>query len=75
MNVRWPLLVVTLALSVSGCGTADHAADQQSVMQQNSDVVAPLIDDLNKARAVQDTLQQGLNNTNAAIDAAEHPSE
>ena len=64
-------LCVIAALLLSACGGAKQAPVEKPAMRVEDTVVAPLVNDLNKARAVEGTLQAGKDQTDAALKADE----
>ena len=65
------VLTLLTALALTACGSANKPAEEKQPMPVSETVFAPTISTLDKARSVEDTLQQDKNNADAAIKAAE----
>jgi hypothetical protein len=64
-------LMLLTAFTLAACGSAQKPDEQKPPMPVSETVFAPTISTLDKARAVEGTLQQDKDNADAAMKAAE----
>jgi hypothetical protein len=64
------VLMLLTVLTLAACGSAQKPVEEKP-MPVSDTVFAPAVDSLNKARAVEGTLQQNAENADVAIKAAE----
>jgi uncharacterized lipoprotein YbaY len=65
------VILLLAALALSACGDSHEAAATKPPMPASETVFAPTLSTLDKAKSVQGTLQQGQDNADAALKAAE----
>jgi len=63
-------LMMLAILTLAACGSAQQPAEEKP-MPVSETVIAPYVSDMDKARAVQDTLQKDADKTDATLKAAE----